>query len=173
MKLWLSRNHCYFIYYRTRAIDSRIARTFPSSPVVSISAASCTSSVNQSTYRLPGCRHFHTSSRKNDKFDPEEIKNPFFSKIPENWLKYNEIVYPPQKPGEPKRPAVSFFASLQCWIYIFFIKYKFLKGPLWPWLFGSWIYFNLFSQGLSPLRGCHDHMVIGFITTYAISAYHH
>ena len=90
---------------RTQTIDSRIARTFPSSPVVSISAASCTSSVNQSTYRLPGCRHFHTSSRKNDKFDPEEIKNPFFSKIPENWLKYNEIVYPPQKPGEPKRPA--------------------------------------------------------------------
>lgn len=30
-----------------------------------------------------------------------------YFKEPKNWPKYNEIVYPPQKPGDPPRPAVS------------------------------------------------------------------
>ena len=35
--------------------------------------------------------------------------------------------------------------------------------------FGCWRHFDHLGNG----RGHHDHMVVGFITTYAISAYHH
>ena len=37
------------------------------------------------------------------------------------------------------------------------------------------VYYRLSVEVVVLLRGCHgrDHMVVGFITTYAISAYHH
>ena len=37
----------------------------------------------------------------------------------------------------------------------------------WSWSCGSWIYNYLCNQCLSPLK------LVGFTTTYAISAYHH
>lgn len=42
------------------------------------------------------------------------------SKVISRWPDENEWVYPPQKPGEPRRPAVSFFSyySLFCLIYL-------------------------------------------------------
>lgn len=45
--------------------------------------------------------NFSTSSNLLDKPDG-----------PKNWLKYNDIVYPPQEPGEEKRPAVCYFSNL-------------------------------------------------------------
>ena len=38
-------------------------------------------------------------------FDPEDPEQE--SATPKKFLTYNDIVYPPQKPGEPARPAVS------------------------------------------------------------------
>ena len=32
-----------------------------------------------------------------------------YFKEPKNWPKYNDIVYPPQKPGDPPRPAVCIY----------------------------------------------------------------
>jgi hypothetical protein len=39
----------------------------------------------------------------------------------------------------------------------------------------TWFLNKLFSKNQTLFRGClgHDHMVVGFTTTYAISAYHH
>ena len=39
----------------------------------------------------------------------------------------------------------------------------------------TWFLLKLFSKNQTLFRGScgHDHMVVGFATTYAISAYHH
>jgi len=39
----------------------------------------------------------------------------------------------------------------------------------------TWFLIKLFSKNQTLFRGRrgHDHMVVGFTTTYAISAYHH
>jgi hypothetical protein len=60
--------------------------------------------------------------------------------------------------------------------FIIFLSF-FLSGPSWLWLYGWWCgicYFSLyFYLSFCPgHRGC-DCMVVGFITTYTISSYHH
>lgn len=53
-------------------------------------------------------RNLHTSSAvlhifRNTEFDNQDLG---FKMHSEKWNKYNDIVYPPQKEGEEKRPAV-------------------------------------------------------------------
>ena len=54
-----------------------------------------------------GCRQFHTSAKREDEFDPEKRYDPIFKDVPKDWMEYNKIKYDPQKPGDPRRPAVS------------------------------------------------------------------
>ncbi|KAL5011383.1 hypothetical protein ScPMuIL_009934 [Solemya velum] len=49
-------------------------------------------------------RSFHSDVPLRADFDPE-AKGPLDKYEPKTWLTYNDIVYPPQKPGEPRRPA--------------------------------------------------------------------
>ncbi|KAL3879527.1 hypothetical protein ACJMK2_031821 [Sinanodonta woodiana] len=51
-------------------------------------------------------RAFKTSPTVGASFDPELKAKGFLGRQgPQKWLKYNDIVYPPRKEGEPARPA--------------------------------------------------------------------
>jgi len=50
---------------------------------------------------LGQCQSIHTVSALNGKHNT-------YPSEPKAWPKYNDIIYPPQKEGEPPRPAVSY-----------------------------------------------------------------
>ena len=95
--------------FRLLANESLGSRLFQSSSAINQSVICCGSSVNQSTHKLSGCRQFHTSIPRNDENESMPDPETGWPKLKEEkeWLDYNKIVYPPQKPGDPKRPAVS------------------------------------------------------------------
>ncbi|CAG2198256.1 MRPL22 [Mytilus edulis] len=92
---------------RLLANESLGSRLFQSSSAINQSVICCGSSVNQSTHKLSGCRQFHTSIPRNDENESMPDPETGWPKLKEEkeWLDYNKIVYPPQKPGDPKRPA--------------------------------------------------------------------
>lgn len=57
---------------------------------------------NLTKLTAPGAS-FHTTSLKKTAVEEEEEEK----EGPPNWLTYNDKIYPPQKPGEEPRPAVS------------------------------------------------------------------
>lgn len=94
---------------RTRLLanESLGSRLFQSSSAINQSVVCCGSTINQSTHKLTGCRQFHTSIPRNDENESMPDPEAGWPKLKEEkqWLDYNKIVYPPQKPGDPKRPA--------------------------------------------------------------------
>ena len=85
--------------------EKPISTVLPSFLAARQSVYTCVPGISQLQYKLAGCRGFHTSAQRRDEFDPEP-KTEVFPNIPKEWLKYNDIVYPIQKPGDPRRPAV-------------------------------------------------------------------
>ena len=65
------------------------------------------------------CKQLSTSTVLQRKLHPNE---------PKRWTRYNDIVYPPQKEMEPRRPAVKnyLFFTMIMTIYNIFILYDIL-----------------------------------------------
>lgn len=73
----------------------------------------CSTSWSPAASLVPsGSCNFHTCTTLGRKATPNE---------PTGWPKYNDIVYPPLKEGEPLRPAVS--ACLITWLFTWLICY--------------------------------------------------
>lgn len=79
-----------------------------SSPLITIRPArilGITSAVNSSTLHTSSLQY----SYRNTEFEegmPKKIGKA--NLVPPNWLKYNDVVYPPTPLGDSERPAVSF-----------------------------------------------------------------
>lgn len=55
---------------------------------------------------IPQSTFLHTSRRHTADFDPEiKSKQQLKQERRKKFLEYNDVIYPPQKPGEPARPA--------------------------------------------------------------------
>lgn len=82
-----------------RQLASLVSRQWPVCqicvPTARISAVKVLSPYNKS---------FHSSAVALADFDPERRPAGVY-KEKKRWTRYNDIVYPPQKPGEPRRPA--------------------------------------------------------------------
>ena len=55
-----------------------------------------------SFHSTPKCHLYRNTEFEDEK--PKKIGK--VNLVPPNWLKYNDVVYPPTEPGEPERPAV-------------------------------------------------------------------
>lgn len=58
---------------------------------------------NQLSCSVIQWQNYHTTQTRMADFDPKDPEQE--SATPKKFLTYNDIVYPPQKPGEPARPA--------------------------------------------------------------------
>ncbi|CAL1530879.1 unnamed protein product [Lymnaea stagnalis] len=73
-------------------------------PLSRISSSNATIRTPQLWASLIHSSSSHASYRNTDFEDPPK-KIGKVKLVPPNWLKYNDVVYPPTSPGEPERPA--------------------------------------------------------------------
>ena len=64
---------------------------------------------------------FHTSGQRHADFDPEiKSKDQLRKDRHRKFLEYNDVIYPPQKPGEPARPAVGYTYNIDTFSAVYY-----------------------------------------------------